>query len=268
MNVLYNTALRQSRAIRADLDRINEALGSGAVVTPGDVGNVSASLATFTKAIEDYQALARQELVPKKKDEASERVKRFRDELADFRARVDVVKKQREEAAHQANRADLLGRRPYATSATPENPYAGIGASSSAGGFGIGPAGSGGMHARNPSIGGTGAGAAPPLGGYSFGSGDVARENHALREQGFFQNTNSALDDYIARGQAVLSDLNSQREMMKNTQKKLYSVANTLGISGDTIRMVERRAREDKWIFWAGVIVFFLFCWLVLHFLR
>lgn len=49
---------------------------------------------------------------------------------------------------------------------------------------------------------------------------------------------------------------------------RLYSVANTLGISGDTIRMIERRAREDKWIFWAGVIVFVLFCWLCIHLFR
>ncbi|KAF4508217.1 hypothetical protein G6O67_004626 [Ophiocordyceps sinensis] len=83
-----------------------------------------------------------------------------------------------------------------------------------------------------------------------------------------FANTNQALDDYIARGQAVLGDLGQQREMLKNTQKRLYNVANTLGVSGDTIRMVERRAREDKWIFFAGAIVFFLFCWLVLHYLR
>lgn len=66
----------------------------------------------------------------------------------------------------------------------------------------------------------------------------------------------------------MLSDLGQQREMLKGTQRRLYSVANTLGISGDTIRRVERRAREDKVIFWAGVVIFFLFCWLVLHFLR
>lgn len=101
-----------------------------------------------------------------------------------------------------------------------------------------------------------------------MGSGDVSREDHALREQHFFASTNSALDEYIARGQAVLGDLGTQREMLKNTQKRLYSVANTLGVSGDTIRMIERRSREDKWIFWAGVVVFFLFCWLCLHFLR
>lgn len=53
-----------------------------------------------------------------------------------------------------------------------------------------------------------------------MGSGDVTREQHALREQNFFNSTNSALDEYIARGQAVLGDLGEQREMLKNTQKK------------------------------------------------
>ena len=95
-----------------------------------------------------------------------------------------------------------------------------------------------------------------------------AREAHALREQHFFAGANTALDEYIARGQAVLGDLGQQREVLKGTQRRLYSVANTLGVSGDTIKMVERRAREDKWIFGAGVVVFFLFCWLCIHFLR
>ena len=80
--------------------------------------------------------------------------------------------------------------------------------------------------------------------------------------------TNAALDEYLERGRAVLGDLGDQRDMLKGTQKKLYSVGTTLGISGDTIRMIERRAKQDKWIFWAGVIIFLLFCWLVIHFLR
>lgn len=80
--------------------------------------------------------------------------------------------------------------------------------------------------------------------------------------------TNAQLDEFLERGRAVLGDLGQQRDMLKGTQKKLYSVANTLGISGDTIRMVERRAKQDKWIFWTGVVVFFVFCWLVLRYLR
>jgi len=80
--------------------------------------------------------------------------------------------------------------------------------------------------------------------------------------------TNAQLDEYLERGRAVLGNLGEQREMLKGTQKKLYSVATTLGVSGDTIRMVERRAKKDKWIFWAGVVIFFGFCWLVIHYLR
>lgn len=89
-----------------------------------------------------------------------------------------------------------------------------------------------------------------------------------MREQSFFASTNTQLDEFLDRGRAVLADLGQQREMLKGTQRRLYSVANTLGISGDTIRMVERRAKQDKWMFWGGVVVFFLFCWAVLHFLR
>jgi hypothetical protein len=101
-----------------------------------------------------------------------------------------------------------------------------------------------------------------------MGGNDYTRETHALREQSFFANTHTALDEYLARGQAVLGDLGQQKEVLKGTQKRLYSVANTLGVSGDTIRMVERRAKQDKWIFWVGVVVFFGFCWLVVHYLR
>ena len=100
------------------------------------------------------------------------------------------------------------------------------------------------------------------------GSGDDERESHALREQSFFGGTNQTLDEYIERGRAVLGDLSDQREMLKGTQRKLYGVANTLGISGDTIRMVVRRAKQDKWIFWGGVLVFVGFVYLVFRYLR
>lgn len=80
--------------------------------------------------------------------------------------------------------------------------------------------------------------------------------------------TNAQLDEFLEKGRMVLGDLGQQKEMLKGTQKRLYSVANTLGISGDTIRMVERRAKQDKWIFWAGVLIFFGFCYLVIRLLR
>jgi Golgi SNAP receptor complex protein 2 len=97
---------------------------------------------------------------------------------------------------------------------------------------------------------------------------DATNESHAFREQSFFQQASTQMDEFLERGADVLGNLGQQKDMLKNTQRKLYSVGNTLGISGDTIRMVERRARQDKWIFWGGVVVFFLFCYLVLRWLR
>lgn len=195
--------------------------------------------------------MAKQELSIAKQEKAQERIKNFRSELQDYRSQFSALKTVKEDALQAVNRGELLGRRPYVT-ATPENPYAtaSVPSTTTATRYGM---------TSSPVTGGAGA---------ALGSADEQREAHAIREQHFFSNTNNALDEYIMRGQAVLGSLSEQKEMMKNTQKRLYSVANTLGVSGETIRMVERRAKEDKWIFWGGVIIFLLFCWLCIHFLR
>ncbi|KAL2188046.1 V-snare-domain-containing protein [Thermothelomyces heterothallicus CBS 203.75] len=272
MNTTFNSALKQRTTIRKDLSALsgggaspNDAQHAKPQLTPAALGSLSASLTAFARTIDEYSALAKQELNPAKQEKAFERIRDFRAELSDFRAQFDALKAARDDAAHAENRRELLGRRPYAT-ATPENPYAGTAtstATATASGYGLAAGAAGRGHARTTSVAEAGGG-----GGLGMGSGDVTRESHALREQQFFANTHSALDEYIARGQAVLGDLSQQREMLKSTQRKLYSVGNTLGISGDTIRMIERRAKEDKWIFGVGVVVFFLFCWLVLHYLR
>lgn len=207
--------------------------------------------------MDEYDTLARQELNPIKQEKARSRLAGFQTELADYRAQFDAIKSARDNAVHTQNRSELLGRRPYAT-ATPENPYAGATTSSSTSYSGYG-------HARSASGGGGGSG----VGTGTLSEQEYAqREEHAFREQNFFSTAHETLDQYISQGQAVLNDLEVQRGMLKNVQKSLYSTANTLGLSGNTIRMVERRAREDKWIFGAGVIIFFVFCWLCLHYLR
>ncbi|KAL2120228.1 hypothetical protein VTJ04DRAFT_4254 [Mycothermus thermophilus] len=274
MNTTFNSALKQRTAIRRDLDALSKPFPNDAdpsqpprPLTPAALGSLSASLAAFSRTVDEYSALAKQELNTAKQEKAFERIREFRAEIAEFRTRIDALKAAREEAQLAEARSELLGRRPFAA-ATPENPYA-ASSSASASGYGYaGGGGGGGGHARTTSIAEAGLGLSGRTGSSPFGSGDAAREAHALREQRFFASTHAALDEYIARGQAVLGDLNQQREMLKSTQRKLYSVGNTLGISGDTIRMIERRAKEDKWIFFGGVVVFFLFCWLVLHYLR
>ncbi|CAJ2512574.1 Uu.00g055890.m01.CDS01 [Anthostomella pinea] len=247
MNTQFNSALKQSTSIKRDLANLSSS--SDGAPTPAALGSISAALTAFSRTLDEYNALAKQEMNPVKQDKAYDRIKNFRTELSEFRTEFANLKSQREDASHAQNRSELFGRRPFTTS-TPENPYANATPSS--------PSSTDRYGSSSGAVGGQ----------LSMGSDDYTRESHALREQDFFQNTNSALDEYIARGQAVLGDLGSQREMLKHTQKRLYSVANTLGVSGDTIRMVERRARQDKWIFCGGAIVFFAFCWLCIHYLR
>lgn len=245
MNVLFNSALKQSSSVRKDLDAFAEAPLSS---PPALQGQISASLTSLSRTIDDYHALARRELIPEKQQKAFERVKNFRADLVDYRERLDRLKKDREQNVAAANRNELLGRRPHHSS-TPENPYA-----------------------NSPSSLGGGSQASPfrPSNASALGASpaDYGRERHALRERSFAESTNVQLDEFLDRGRAVLGDLGQQREILKNTRRKLYSAATTLGISGDTIRMVERRTRQDKWIFWTSVAVFFGLCYLVLRWLR
>lgn len=204
--------------------------------------------------------------MPDKAEKGKERIANFRADLLDFRSRFAELKHEQEQAQLSNNRSELLGRRPH-TSQTPENPYADAAMSNGAGrGQNVNPL----FRTSNPNF-QPGSSGANPYSAYQspYGLGtDEARENHALREQSFFGSANTTLDEYIDRGRAVLGDLGDQREVLKNTQRKLYSVGTTLGISGDTIRIVERRAKQDKWIFWAGVVVFVVFVYLVLRWLR
>ncbi|KAL2352486.1 transporter bos1 [Cryomyces antarcticus] len=258
MKALFNSAHRQSTAIRRDLDNF----ATSSTSTPALSGQLNASLTSFSRTIDEYNKLAKQELVPTKQEQANERVKSFRTELSDYRTQFDRLKQETDEHQSSVNRTELLGRRPHHTS-TPENPYANSPQSSSSSSTLPSQ-----QHA-NPLFRTTNPNFAPSHASrFGSGPGDYDRETHALREKTFMSSTNAQLDEFLERGRAVLGDLGDQREMLKGTQRKLYSVANTLGISGDTIRMIERRAKQDKWIFWVGVVVFFVFCYLVLRYLR
>ncbi|KAF2154073.1 hypothetical protein K461DRAFT_239502 [Myriangium duriaei CBS 260.36] len=269
MAAIFNSALRQSTALRSDLDAFQSAVDSSSP-SPALQGQIATSITSFSRTLDTYSKQISAELVPEKKTRDEERLANYRAELLDYKTRFANLKHEAEEAKNVAARAELLGpqgghhRRPHAN-ATPENPYSDANVAAAARN---GPGDSGRLFkVNNPNF-------QPsehnPYSSYAspYGAGGDAREQHAYREQNFFGSANATLDEYIERGRAVLGDLGDQKEMLKGTQRKLYSVANTLGISGDTIRMVERRAKQDKWIFWAGVVIFIVFVYFVLKWLR
>lgn len=57
-------------------------------------GQINASLTSFSRTIDDYNKLAKQEIQPEKQQKAYERIKNFRSELSEYRDRFDRLKQE------------------------------------------------------------------------------------------------------------------------------------------------------------------------------
>ena len=60
-------------------------------------GQISATLASLSRTVDEYHGMAKRELIPSKQEKAYERVKNFRAELADYRGQFERMKREREQ---------------------------------------------------------------------------------------------------------------------------------------------------------------------------
>ncbi|OBZ86160.1 Protein transport protein bos1 [Choanephora cucurbitarum] len=118
MNSLYNNALKQSHALERDLQKFQ----SGQDASAGLQGQISASFNTLQRSIDEYEQLAKREMIPVKKETALTRVAKFRQELQEMKVRFEAIKKHQETQKQEQNREHLL-RRPNRSQAMPEHPY-------------------------------------------------------------------------------------------------------------------------------------------------
>ncbi|CAL2045309.1 unnamed protein product [Caenorhabditis brenneri] len=74
--------------------------------------------------------------------------------------------------------------------------------------------------------------------------------------------SSNMLDQMIAQGANVFEDLQKQKFNLMNINKQFHYLTKTLGISDTTIRLIDKRVREDKKLFAVGVIccLIFMFC--------
>lgn len=82
-------------------------------------------------------------------------------------------------------------------------------------------------------------------------TGVVVDNMYAERES--LSRSHNMTDEYILRGQATLESLQSQRSVLKQIQRKILDVGNTLGISQSLLSVIERRTTVDNMIFWGGM---------------
>ncbi|WVQ99443.1 hypothetical protein IAU59_006578 [Kwoniella sp. CBS 9459] len=227
LNALGN---RQIASLNADLAKMESGEGG-----PGVQGQITTTLGALSRLIDDYDSMARKEMVTAAREKANTRVAKLKNEHKELKARFERAKSEGQLKA----RNDLLG----SASSSASSPY------SSSGGPSYPNSVSQRRSSAHPNSN------AAPLHESPFGSSSnsgnplfqpnhpipTSRDDYALREHSFLQNSENHIDQYIAQGRAVLENLVEQRGILKGTRRKLLDTANTLGLSRETIGWVERR---------------------------
>lgn len=72
------------------------------------------------------------------------------------------------------------------------------------------------------------------------------------------------LDQILEMGQSAFEDLVEQNETLRRLGATFEQSLLTLGVSQGTIRRVEHRAKQDKWLFWGGVLLMFVMCYYII----
>lgn len=193
-------------------------------------GQISATLTSFGRTVDDYQRAAENEMVQERREKAQVRIETFKNEILQAREKFKDLKQEREESLHANNKQELFARRvPHESSSSStnnENPYSGE---------------------NNV---------------YT----DMARDEGLRQEGSRLGRIGEQLDMFLEQGQATLGDLGTQSQILRNSRQTIVNTMSTLGMSNETIRMVERRAFQDKWIFWGCVLFTFFGFWMILRY--
>ncbi|KAJ9478626.1 Protein transport protein BOS1 [Pseudozyma hubeiensis] len=260
MNSLYNQALRQFSSIQSDISRIDS---EGSAASSTAFGPVTVSLSSLERTIDEYENLAKKELIQSKQEKALTRVSKFRTDYSELSSQLARLKTKG--SLSNGNHSSPSASSSSTTLRSPTNAGFGQNANRRVSAIAESPFS---LHARNSAS----SPSNDPLAAYKmnasaaamFGNeGFSARESHALREHSFIQQTEAQLDAFIAQGREVFGNLVEQRGILKGTQKRLRDAANTLGLSRDVIGYIERRSTQDNIIFAVGAIFTLVCFWYI-----
>lgn len=75
------------------------------------------------------------------------------------------------------------------------------------------------------------------------------------------------MDDLLSAGSNIIESMRDQRSVLKGARKKIVDIAGTLGLSNTTMRMIEKRAAQDKVLLIAGMVITLLVVVLTVKFI-
>ncbi|XP_037949541.1 probable Golgi SNAP receptor complex member 2 [Teleopsis dalmanni] len=91
--------------------------------------------------------------------------------------------------------------------------------------------------------------------------------DHALQHHSQLGNAHQGVDEMIATGGNILGSLINQRETLKGAQRRILAIGSTLGLSNHTMKLIERRFSEDKYIMLVGMAITLLVIGFVIYFI-
>ncbi|KAK3846839.1 MAG: hypothetical protein J3R72DRAFT_432520 [Linnemannia gamsii] len=119
MNSLYNHALKQVNAIQQNLDKFQ----TGEDTSVALQGQITATTNAFKRSIDDYEGMAKKEIIDAKREKAFARVSKFREDYDAFNKSFAQLKSREEQLSHGRNRTQLLERRQSRVNVPVEHPY-------------------------------------------------------------------------------------------------------------------------------------------------
>lgn len=84
-----------------------------------------------------------------------------------------------------------------------------------------------------------------------------------MAERSSLDKSSVMVDGYLHSGQETLRELVSQRERLKSVHKKVFDILNYLGLSGKTMRSIEKRDQVDSMLVYGGMLCVLLLVFLL-----
>lgn len=91
--------------------------------------------------------------------------------------------------------------------------------------------------------------------------------DETLQFNSSLHNAHKDMDNLLGSGGSILDGLRDQRNTLKSSHKKMLDVANMLGLSNTVMRLIEKRAFQDKFIMMGGMLVTCVVMFLVVKYM-
>lgn len=63
------------------------------------------------------------------------------------------------------------------------------------------------------------------------------------------------MDDLLGSGVSILQSLREQRDRLTNTRNRLSGIFSSLRLSNTTMKYIEKRLKEDRYILYGGMAI-------------